>query len=384
VRTELRAFFREPGPERPPGASAWDKRLAVALVGSSAVEGLLRSDLTGRPVQIAAGVVIAACVAFRRARPLSAVLVTFGVATALTLASLWLSVPQFALWTSICALLMPYALVRWGSGREIVIGYAVIATTFVTSALAGEMHEVSDVIGGAVTLLFPGALGASVRFRAESHRRAIEHAKVREREQIARDLHDSVAHHVSAIAIQAQAGRAVLALQPEATARALEAIEGEASRTLQELRAMVRTLRDERGVVLEPQHGVDDIERLGGAMHDGPEIVFDVDPALRSLGSSVQSALYRIAQESITNAVRHARGATRVDVRIAAEGTAVRLSVTDDGAASGSRAAGGFGLVGMAERVALLRGTFEAGPRREGGWAVVALLPTPREGGASR
>jgi signal transduction histidine kinase len=88
--------------------------------------------------------------------------------------------------------------------------------------------------------------------------------------------------------------------------------------------------------------------------------------------------VYRIAQESITNAVRHARHASRVEVRVHAGESDIGLTVTDDGVASAAISEG-YGLLGMRERATLLGGTFEAGPQREGGWRVTALLP--RDGG---
>ena len=97
---------------------------------------------------------------------------------------------------------------------------------------------------------------------------------------------------------------------------------------------------------------------------------------LDDLGPPVDAAIYRIAQESITNAVRHARRATRVDVSVAGESDCVRLTVRDDGdAGSTGRSGAGYGLVGMAERAMLLGGTLEAGPDPDGGWTVSAVLP---------
>ena len=113
-----------------------------------------------------------------------------------------------------------------------------------------------------VFLLFPAALGASVRYRTTSRLRELDQVKLREREQLARELHDTVAHHVSAIAIRAQAGRVVAASHPDAAVDALEVIEEEASRTLAEMRSMVGALREDEEPELAPQRGVADIERL--------------------------------------------------------------------------------------------------------------------------
>lgn len=377
VRDELRAFFRVPADQRPASAprAPW---LVVALVAIAIVEGLVREDLAMRPLQIAVGIALAIAVGFRRSRPLAATVTAFGLCIVTTGAEKALRLPPISLHMSVCTLLVPYSLVRWSSGRDIALGHAVMVGAYLTAAISGAMADLSVYIGGGVTLLLPGAIGAAVRFRAQAHGRDIEHVKLRERADIARDLHDSVAHHVSAIAIQAQAGRAVLAARPESAARALEAIESEAARTLSELRSMVGALRDDQGASLEPQLGVADIERL--ASPEGrPVVAIELGRGLAALRPAVQSALYRMAQESITNARRHARGATRVHVRIGIEAGKVRLTVQDDGAAPRGRASTGFGLVGMAERAALLAGTLEAGPCSGGGWKVDALLPDDGE-----
>ena len=102
----------------------------------------------------------------------------------------------------------------------------------------------------------------------------------------------------------------------------------------------------------------------------------DVDDLRPSIGAAV----YRLAQESITNAVRHARHATRIDVRVVGDADSVRLTVVDDGdPTSAARSAWGYGIVGMTERAALLGGTLEAGPGPGSGWTVSAVLP--RAGG---
>ena len=131
---------------------------------------------------------------------------------------------------------------RWGSGRDATIGMAfVLGGSVISELLAGD---VGDAIASVPFLLLPGAIGATVRYRASSRLREREQITLREREQLARELHDTVAHHVSAIAIRAQAGRALAASRPGAAVEALEVIEDAASRTLTELRAIVGALRD--------------------------------------------------------------------------------------------------------------------------------------------
>ncbi|MFO0679924.1 MAG: histidine kinase [Polyangiaceae bacterium] len=375
MRTEFARFLRMPRPEGAGRISGTDRVLALLLAPTVVLEGVFREGLVRRPFEIAFGLLLAGAVAIRRRFPFGAPTSAFALATFVALVRWAFGLPEVALYASVSAILLPYTLVRWGSGREIAVGYAVVTSTFFGSMLAGDMHAPSDAIGGALTLLFPGALGAFLRSRAEGHRKDVEHAKTREREHIARDLHDSVAHHVSAIAIQAQAARAVLAVRPEAAADALGNIESEAKRTLSELRSMVRTLRDERSATLEPGVGVRDLPRLASALGTGLCVEVVVDEGADALSSGVQGAVYRVAQESITNAARHAAGASRVDVRVTLDDGDVTVSVENDGESPLPSGAPGFGLVGMAERAKLLGGTFSAGPRKEGGWRVRVVLP---------
>ena len=153
-------------------------------------------------------------------------------------------------------------------------------------------------------------------------------------------------------------------------------IEEAASRTLEEMRAMVGVLRDGAEPDFAPQPGVADIEQLARSVGGWPRVDVQLSGDLDDLNPSVGAALYRIAQESVTNAVRHARDATRVDVHVADEGEQVRLTVRDDGDASATgHTPPGYGLVGMAERASLLGGTLQAGPDPDGGWTVDAVLP---------
>jgi signal transduction histidine kinase len=353
----------------------------VVLVPTAIAEGILREELAGRPVVVGLGAALVCTLWFRRTHPWRAFLVAFGVAHVVTLIELVGDVEPAALYTSAVILLLPYSLFRWGAGREAALGLVLMLTAFGLSALNGEMRGVADAVGGAVVLLFPAALGASVRFRANAQRRELEHVKLREREQLARELHDTVAHHVSAIAIQAQAGRAVAATRPDAALDALEVIEEEAARTLAELRTMVGALRDDEAAELAPQAGVGDIDRLARSASSEHPVEIELSGDLDDLRPSVGATIYRLAQESITNAIRHARNASRIRVRVVGDDDVVRLTVTDDGEPpSRATSTSGFGLVGMAERAALLGGTLKAGPSDDGGWTVEAVLP--RDGGA--
>ncbi|MEX1022340.1 MAG: sensor histidine kinase, partial [Dehalococcoidia bacterium] len=201
-----------------------------------------------------------------------------------------------------------------------------------------------------------------------------EQVRLREREQLARELHDTVAHHVSAIAIQAQAGRTLAMSRPDRALEVFAVIEEAASRTLSEMRAMVGALREGEPAALTPQPGVMDIAQFAGD-GSGVRVEVELTGALDDLSPSLAATLYRIAQEAVTNARRHARHATRIDVRLHGDDRCLRLTVADDGEpATGARNPAGFGLAGMSERATQFGGTLEAGPNA-GGWTVEAVLP---------
>ena len=376
VGDAVRSMWAEPRAPQPPERVWWDWVLVALLVPTAVLEGVFRPDLVWRPVALVLAVALVFTLLWRRTHPLAMVAVAFGAVIAISVASFWGADGSVGLYTMIFIVLLPYSLFRWGSGREAAIGLAIIVVAGVVGTAVDYTGVVEAVFGG-LFLLFPAALGASVRYRASSRLREMDQVRLREREQLARELHDTVAHHISAIAIRAQAGRVVAATRPDAALDALGVIEEEASRTLAEMRGMVGVLREGgEEPDLAPQRGVADIERLARGVGDRPRVGVDLSGDLEDLGPSVGAAIYRIAQESITNAVRHARRATRVDVSVAGEEDCVRLTVRDDGDASPTgRSGAGYGLVGMAERAMLFGGTLEAGPSPDGGWTVTAVLP---------
>jgi signal transduction histidine kinase len=372
----VRSLWAEPRAPDPSPRWWWrDRLLAALLVPVAVVEALLREDLPWRAFTLAIGLALLLLLPMRRSRPLLVVLVVFGVVTAVDTASVVAGIDpeQTALWTTAWILVLPYSLARWGSGREITIGAAVVVG-FPVLTLA--RNGPGETLLGMAFFALSVTLGAAARYRSASQVRALEQVRSREREQLARELHDTVAHHVSAIAIQAQAGRTLAAEHPRRAADALEVIEEAASRTLAEMRAMVGVLRAGEEPDLAPQPGLADIERLARRGGDGPRVDVELSGDLDDLGPAVATALYRLAQESVTNALRHARRATRVEVRVNGDAEHVRLTVHDDGEpSSADRTTNGYGIVGMTERATLLGGTLAVGPTPGSGWTVDAQLP---------
>ena len=376
ITDALRSLWAEPRAADAPARVWRDWVLAGVVMVTALLEGVVRDDVAWRPFATIVAVGLAAVLLWRRTHPLACVVAGFGTAMALGLATLTGGAPHVGLDTMVyVVLVLVYALVRWGSGREIVIGLTVVLVAAVIGMVADATGP-ADVIGGFGILVAAAAGGAAFRYRAESWRRALDQIRSQERVGLARELHDVVAHHVSAIAVQAQAGRTLAGQRPEAALEALEVIEGEASRTLAEMRAMVRVLRDGAPTDYTPQPGVADLPSL--ARRDSvPVVDVEVQDDLDELPRQVDTAVYRLVQEALTNALRHARNASRVQIRVAQGEGRLRLRVVDDGRIDPVRPAShGFGLLGMTERVELLGGTLRAGPAPEGGWAVDAELPT--------
>ncbi|AZM52419.1 two-component sensor histidine kinase [Streptomyces sp. WAC 01529] len=220
--------------------------------------------------------------------------------------------------------------------------------------------------------------------------RAAEQAVTAERLRIARELHDMIAHSIGVIAIQAGVGSRVIDTQPAEARNALSTIEATSRETLAGLRGTLVALRKPTGhgrdgedgpAPLEPAPGLADVERLVASTRDaGVRARLHRRGEPRPLPADIDLAAFRILQEALTNVVRHA-GTDVCRVTIDYGGGdggdgEVTVEVVDDGVGK-LPAGGGYGLVGMRERVALLHGDFTAGPLPEGGFRVAARLPTP-------
>jgi signal transduction histidine kinase len=367
----LRSVWDEP-PSPDPPARVWrDWVLAGGFALAIVVEVLLRPDLPGRWYAGAVALAIVPALLWRRTHPLLATGVAFAVCGLAPI------VPDhdLGLGSFVFVLVLAYALFRWGSGRQEVLGAAIIVAKLVSGALMGWQGP-ADTIAGFVILFAVGALGAAVRYRNRARQRELDQAKLMERERLARDLHDTVAHHVSAMIIRAQAGLATAPVNPDAATDALRIIEAEASRALAEMRGIVRVLRtDEQPLELAPAPSVADLHGLAAGHRVGPSVGVAISGDVGDLPAPIGTALFRLAQESVTNARRHARNATRIEVSVVADAASVRLEVSDDGEPARAAGSGGFGLVGMTERAGLVGGTLEAGPGPIRGWLVTAVLP---------
>jgi len=205
-------------------------------------------------------------------------------------------------------------------------------------------------------------------------------AAATERARVAREMHDILGHSLSVIITLADGGGYATDTAPERGKEALQLI-GETGRaSLAELRRMLGVLREQTDEPsLSPQPGIADIDGLCRQIRAaGPPIEFQSTGALDTLDLGVQLATYRIVQEALTNALKHAGPQTRIHLGLRIEGSRLRITVRDTGPPAGDRPVAstgeGHGVVGMRERAALYAGTVTAGPAPGGGWAVAADL----------
>jgi signal transduction histidine kinase len=290
-----------------------------------------------------------------------------------------------------------YTLTAYGDGRRSVlvaaVGIAVLSVGWLVAFVGTEPQQaIGWVFFRIGASIMSAALGESVRSRrviaadalarAElAERTREEEARARvdaERLRIAREVHDTVAHAIAVINVQAGVTAHVLDKRPERARETLEAIEATSSRALHEMRTVLGVLREDERT---PPPGLGQLDDLAATARDaGLDVKLETIVPPMPVPAAVGSAVYRIVQESITNVIRHV-GPTRVTVAVRCDPQAVEVRVTDDGRRTTSAGAGadprpaGRGILGMRERCRLLGGELEAGPVPGGGFAVMARLP---------
>ena len=286
--------------------------------------------------------------------------------------------------TSAIALLLIYV-IRYSRTRQAIALAGLLGLSMVLLGFRSGSPAVAVVFGMAFGLITGVAVGVGVYLRSVDSRRARAMAGARqsERLELARDLHDFVAHHITGIVVQTQAARYVAQTSPEQTTEMLSEIEDAAGQALASMRRLVSVLRadpDEEGGGTRPSGtGLTQVHELidGFAHHRPPaKLEIDHDLAQRVLPPEIATTVHRVIQESLTNARKYAADATLVRVSIRERGGGLEVAVRDDGSGMRRRmpreASGGYGIVGLAERVRTVGGHLHAGARPEGGWEVVA------------
>jgi signal transduction histidine kinase len=266
-----------------------------------------------------------------------------------------------------------YAFCRWESPKRVAIGSAI----FNLMLAAPEAVNGRSVVKGLSSLFTWIALASfalAMRYRSKLIDQREVERRLEERNALARELHDTVAHHVSAIAVQAQAAQFVATSRPDQAVIALKTIEGIANTAMDDMRRMVGLLRSEsdRDMTITPAS----LDPLASDMT--PNVVLLAERDLSHLPSPLAHALFRIAQESVTNARNHSRNVTSVAIRLRTDRHRAHIEIANDGLAAARIGTTGYGLVGMSERVHALGGSLAFGPTPTAAWCVQASIPIGR------
>lgn len=396
---------RRPWRLGPRGTRALDVGLAAALV-----LGSVSGYLTGTPWGTVLSAAETVPLFWRRSRP---VLVFALVAGASAVQALTYDYP---LWGQAAFPVALYSVARFARppATWVALGVSVLATVVATVVWVGQFNRQVPVeyrdditlgtyvpyllsIGAIVVAAW--ALGTQSRLRrayeaallergeqmaAEAEQRA-HTAAVEERTRVAREMHDVVAHGITAMIVQADGARYAAATDPDVAVRTLDVVASTGRDSLTEMRRLLGLLRGTTQPALLPQPGLPDLVPLLADDVASGRVRADLPDPLPPLGAGVALTVYRVVQESLTNVRKHAGPDARAEVRVRVVDDAVEVQVRDDGRGAASLAAhpgtgaageGGLGLLGMRERVEVHDGSLHAGPAGGGGWRVHARIPT--------
>lgn len=360
------------------------------VIAGVGVVQFLADRAPGGAIVLVAVIVCAGAVTQLLRTPLLAAL---GVLASVVAMVLMIGVPLFA--TFLALMVTAFAIARHGHRRQVLLGAAILMASIAAVAIPelrtgrdgvfGLLYPVVYLGGAAALGWLPRQRDDAAALREQERRLAEQLAAVEERSRLVREMHDVISHGVSLMVVQAEAGSEVLRSRPEAAASAFEAIAGTGRSAMEDLHRMLGLLQDT----------ATDLAALAGRVRTtGMTVLLDVDGGWRSLEDPARLALFRVAQEAITNTLRHAEGAGTISMRYSQERGTATLEVQDDGtgttaplptlgatgirwtgAGAGSGVGLGTGLVGLRRRLADLGGTLEAAPTGSGGFMVRAVLP---------
>jgi signal transduction histidine kinase len=362
-----------------------DLLIAAAFVASVEIE-VWREDLTPTWLAAIAFGVMGTSLAWWRAAPVPTLVV--GLSAQLVAAAGGVTM-QSAVTPLLFFVLTFYSVgLREARGRAIaglVAGMTLVAVTLGV-AYANDDFVLSDIPFVLLVVSTPWFVGVAIRGRVrrseelEARTEQLERERLtavaEERSRIARELHDVIAHSVSVMVVQAAAAEAVLERDPQVAAASLRAVQETGRQSLVEMSRLVGLLRDDSDELgLAPQPRLDELRELAAQTRDaGLPVTVHVDGARRPLPLGVELTAYRVVQEALTNALKHA-GEARAEVTIRYGTEALDLEIVDDGRGNGTGHVGGHGLAGMRERVSIFGGELDAGPRAGGGFRVHVRLP---------
>ena len=362
------------------GATRVDQLLAAVLFVAAELQCLLAADALSRgwsgALMMVASAAVTLGVGVRRRWPGA---VGIGTQALLVTTGWFVSLPVGAVAVAwFCAL---YALAVWTSTRVFVVGVVFFACSSAGPDLHGHWHgevglfAICGVVVMVLVRIVVGGRDRMLRLAEREREVAAREAVVEERARIARELHDVIAHHVSTMVVQAGAERRLLGPGQDDTREVLGTIERVGRGALGEMRRMVAMLRQDPEEDLAPQPQLADVpvlvEQLQAA---GLPVELSVTGQVRELPVGIELSSYRIVQEALTNALKHAGNASATVTLHYGDDT-LEIVVTDNGPGPVAEPSGGHGLIGMRERVSMYGGQLQAGRGLDGGFAVRVQLP---------
>jgi signal transduction histidine kinase len=361
-----------------------DRLLPLGLSVLALAELLLIHDGYDRRVFVPLSVLLPLTLLWRRRLPLLVLAINIAAWVVIDVNS---PINEDPLALAITLVIAVYSVGAHTRGRKVIPGALLVAVLSLTGTIADANEgTVADFLGNAVFFftIFGGVwlAGRAIQSRRLRERQLIVErdegaraAVAEERSRIARELHDVVAHAISVIVLQARGARHSDGAERD---EALTAIETTGAAALTEMRRLLHMLRaDDEAMALAPQPSLDQLEGLVTQVRDaGLPVELRIQGARRALPPGVDVSAYRIVQEALTNALKHAGPArARVSIRYEADALELEIADTGTGADAVNGAGSGHGLVGMRERVAVFGGELDSGPHSGGGFTVRARLP---------
>jgi len=354
----------------------WSNWLLFAVICSLTLLEAQTTQLANVPIlSILTTALVALCIVYRHLFPLFCFIFAFILMLSYETIGYLTHVMWYQTHTSAFSLILPYTLVRYASGKDIVLGFSILLPVYILTK-ATHIEDLTDSILGFVVLSFPAVLAAAMRFRQKVLFKEKEQIKLAEREQIARELHDSVAHHISAIVIQAQAALSVIKQSPLAVKPALVDIEQSSKQALNEMRDVLSALRSSQQAQFSPQKKISDIHILCNEFSFSP-IMLNIELGNIEIEQSLSFSCYRIVQESLENTKKHSQNFQSIHVSLSYKNSQLQLCICDDGeqVMHTHSLTQSFGLIGIQERVDILNGQLKYGWRTKKGWFVQATFP---------
>ncbi|MFY9264626.1 MAG: histidine kinase [Solirubrobacterales bacterium] len=366
---------------------AIDIAVVALLLGGAAAEILTSDGPNPRWADMVAAVVIIVPLCWRRDHSR---IVAVVIAAALVLqAVIWESTDLIGVIVAIVVAV--YSVASFNAAREAIVPVLLLAIAVSASILTDQTDDAANIPPTLlVFVLLPYVAGRVLHrrhteftaFKADVDARTAQ-AVAEERLRIARDLHDAVAHNISVIAIQTDAALAAIKTAPDRAVAPIESIQQSAREAITEMQRMLVVLRDDRETAAHsPPPGLNEIPALiEQVSRSGVDVELRCDGERRNVEAGVGHCAYRVVQEGLTNAIKHASGAD-VEVVERFEPGALVVCVEDRGGDSKRGESGGMGLIGLRERVGLFGGTLDARATPDG-WMLSARLPVEKSGAAA-